>query len=347
MKKNTSIQLYSNYPRENTMQIRRVLSIFLVASLSILLLWVAINSPANVMSAPKMVAKTTGSIAPSQAFTDTLTIRPLSDLYVESEGPPQMINITPNQATLTFVSNIPVACSVIYGTDDTYGMIAQDPNMAGGAITDHNPLLVGLEPDTEYFYRLQGFDANGVMYISDPATFRTLSEAEEVEPTANLAALSAGAQVIAVSSNFGSAANDRTWGANSAIDENPSTAWSSNGDGDNAYIEIQLAEPAQPTSVEVWTRFMTNNTAQIFEFTLTAEDITLGPFSLTDATQAYSFTVDFGLPEVTSIRLDVVESNGGNTGLVELAVYAETVATQSGIVPDNEDTIEIYLPVVR
>ncbi len=113
-------------------------------------------------------------------------------------------------------------------------------------------------------------------------------------------------------------AGDEAWGGNSAIDGNPGTAWSSDGDGDEAFIEIELAGPARLQAVEIWTRSMAEGSAQIFAFTLTADGERLGPFTLEDADQAYRFEVDV-LGE--TLLLDVVDSSGGNTGLIELSAY--------------------------
>ena len=163
---------------------------------------------------------------------------------------------------------------------------------------------------------VQGSAADGTIFVGEDATFTT--PAVVVSEETNLAALSAGARVIAVSSNFGGAANNETWGANSAIDGSGATAWSSNGDGNGAFIEIRFSGQATITAVEVWTRSMTNS-AQISAFTLTTDGgQQLGPFDLPDAAASHRFDIDV----VTgSLRLDVVESNGGNTGLIEFAAY--------------------------
>jgi hypothetical protein len=231
------------------------------------------------------------------------------------------VDITDTDAVLVFESTIPLACSVVYGRTTDYGQISVDQDMGGGAHTDHQPLLLGLEPDTEYHYRVQGTAADGTLYVGEDGTFRTLPAEEKTE--VNLASLEAGAQVVAVSSNFGDAANDQAWGANSAIDGQRGTAWSSNGDGDDAFLEIELAQPARLQAVEAWTRIMSDGTAQVFAFTLTTDagDV-LGPFDLPDATQLYRFEVDV---VARSLRMDVVESSGGNTGLVEFAVYGTPV----------------------
>ena len=246
-------------------------------------------------------------------------VRPLEE--VSAAGPPQIVDITDVDAVLRFESSIPLACSVVYGKTTDYGQISTDQDMAGGAHTDHQPVLSGLESDTEYHYRVQGAAADGTLYVGEDGTFRTLP-AQDADET-NLASLDAGAQVVDVSSNFGGAANDQTWGANSAIDGDRATAWSSAGDGNDAFIEIELAGPAQLHAVEVWTRLMSDGSAQIRAFTLTTEGgEVLGPFTLQDAARAYRFEVDV---TARSLRLDVVESSGGNTGLVEFGAYGRPV----------------------
>ncbi len=246
-----------------------------------------------------------------------VTIRPLSEVYSDSQ--PTVINIVQTHATLSFASSIPLACSVVYGKSSDYGMIAVDQDMNGGAHTNHAPLMSGLEADTEYYYRVQGSAADGTIYVGEESTFRT--PAAESSNEVNQASLAAGAQVIAVSSNFGGASNEQTWGANSALDENPATAWSSNGDGNNAFIDVQLAEASQPHAVEVWSRSMSDGSAKISQFTLTTNTgQQLGPFTLPDTTQAHRFDVNI-TENIQSLRLDVTESTGGNTGLVEFAIY--------------------------
>lgn len=257
--------------------------------------------------------------SPNPDAESTSNIRPLEEVY--TSGPPEMTDITASDAVLRFDSSRPLACSVIYGETTSYGMIAVDQDMGGGAHSDHHPILTGLEPDTEYHYRLQGTAPDGTLYISEDMIFRT--PAQEATSEVNLASLEAGASVISVSSNYGGATNEEPWGANSAIDGDRASAWSSNGDGNDAFIEIRLAQPAHLHAVEIWTRTMSNNTAQIFSFTLiTDTGEVLGPFNLDDAEQSYRFEID---SVANSLRLDVVDSNGGNTGLIEFAAYGTPV----------------------
>ena len=250
------------------------------------------------------------------ANTPNLTIRPIEDVF--ADGPPRIADLTDQDGTLLFVSSIPLACSVVYGETPAFGQVSVDQDMDGGAHTDHHPALSGLKPDTLYYYRVQGTAADGTLYASSVMTFRT-PKAAAAGPL-NLASLEAGARIVAVSSNFGGAANDGSWGANSAIDGRRTTEWSTNGDGDAGFVEIALAREARLGAVEVWTRTMSNNTAQIYKFTLTTDrGEVLGPFELPDASKPYRFDVDV---TAKSLRLDVVASNGGNVGLVEFAAYA-------------------------
>ena len=252
---------------------------------------------------------------PVISIGDGYEIRSIEE--ITAVAPPQIEDITDADAVLIFESSIPLACSVVYGKTTAYGQISVDQDMDGGAHSDHHPLLLGLEPDTEYHYRVQGTAADGTLYVGQDRTFRTPPAV--VRPERNLASLEAGARVSDVSSNYGTGANDGLWGADMAIDGQRGTSWASNGDGNDAFIEIELAHPAKLNGIEVWTRTMSNGTAQIFSFTVTIDDReVLGPFTLEDADQAYRFDADV---VARSLRLDVVDSSGGNTGLVEFAAF--------------------------
>lgn len=257
------------------------------------------------------------------ACSPSAQVRPISE--VTADQPPEITNISGQDATLLFESSNPLACSVVYGETTEYGLLATDSDMAGGAHSNHSPLLTGLQPDTTYHFRVQGTAADGTMYRSDDMTFRT--PPRDQSAAVNYASLEQGASIVAVSSNFGGAANDENWGANGAIDGNRGSAWSSDGDGDEAFIEIELAQPIQLEGVEIWSRSMSDGTAQVISFTLTTDrGETLGPFQLEDPQVSQRFEVS---APAEVLRFEVVESSGGNVGLVEFAAYGEPLEGSS------------------
>ncbi len=250
-----------------------------------------------------------------------VSILPLSAV---TQTAPHVLDVTDTSARVNFVGTVPLACYLVYGPDENFGAITNDPNMSQAAIVEHNPVMLGLEPDTEYVFRMQGVGEDGVMYVSDLYTFRTLPASDQ--PSDNLLSSTNGAVVTDVSSNFGGQPNDGRWGILNAFDGNPATEWSSNGDGNNAYFAIQLGGTYQINSLEYWTRSMTDGTGITKSFTVTINSgETFGPFELPTADQAYTFQVNF----VTStLRFDVATSTGGNTGAKEVVAYGSPVAPQ-------------------
>jgi hypothetical protein len=252
----------------------------------------------------------------------TVGILSLEDMPGGFEGPNIQDNIG-TSVVIQFRAGVPAMCNVAYGIDSSYGTLATMPMMAGG-VHDHAVTLTGLTPNTTYHYRVTLTDERATVYQSQDLTFTTA--ASEPPPPAdrpegeNVASLAAGARVIGVSSNFGGGDNDSSFGANKAIDGQSHTEWSSNGDGDDAWIEIELAQAYEVQVIGFRTRTMPNNTAQIFSFTVTTDQgETFGPFDLHDAGQIYYFPVQFA---ARTLRFDAVETNTGNTGAVEIEVFA-------------------------
>lgn len=278
----------------------------------IVLLGIGFVSIAALTLAAQDVTSTPSDLLAERA----VTVLPLEEV---TESAPEILDLTSTSARLHVVTSVPLACSVVFGTSEAFGNLATDPNMAGATMTEHNPLLLDLQPETQYFYRLQGFDVNGTLYISEIGTFTTPSESTET--TANLLSPENGAEVIGVSSNYGGQPNDGSWGILNAFDGNLSTAWSSNGDGDDAWFEVQLGQPSHISQIVFQTRIMADESSRIFDFSVTNEnDEVYGPFELPDADQAYTFDTDF---EAATLRFDVGNSSGGNTGAVEIEVYGE------------------------
>ena len=248
--------------------------------------------------------------------SDQPVVRPITDILVSDPK----FDAQSNSATLQVTTRLPVACAVVYGTTHDYGQLATDTDMAGGVHSDHHPILIDLQPDTVYYARLQGVGPDGTPYRSEEYTFRTLPAEAAAGGGVNLASAQAGARIVGISSNYGGGADDSTYGALKAIDGSPSTQWSSDGEGDEAWIEIELAAESRVTRVGFWTRTM-GSSAQIHSFQIvTDRGETVGPFDLADASQAYYFDTDF---TARRLRFEVVTSSGGNTGAVEIEVYGE------------------------
>ena len=190
--------------------------------------------------------------------------------------------------------------------------------MLSGATRDHVLTFSNLESQTTHHYQITATDNQGNVYQSNDFTFTTEASAAE-QGRANLFSLEAGTRVVEVSSNYDGAANDEPWGANNAIDGSDGTAWSSDGDGDGAYLVLELPKQQHIDTLVVQTRVMGDGTARVFSFTVTDDLGQIhGPYELADGFQSYEFPVDI---QSKTLRFDAVESSGGNTGFVELAAY--------------------------
>jgi len=246
---------------------------------------------------------------PSSPSVSAAVVRPIDEILLETPR----FEAGATSATVNVTTRIPVACAVVYGPTNAYGSIATDTDMAGGAHADHHPVLTGLAPDTVCYLRLQGVGPDGTLYRGEEFTFRTLPGAGAFG-AANLAAT---ARIVAVSSEYGGA-SDGPFAAVRAIDGDPSTQWSSDGDGDAAWIEIELAAPTHVERVGFWTRTM-GSSAQVLSFRITTDQgEEFGPFELSDAAQIHSFDTDF---TARRLRFEAVETSGGNTGAVEIEIY--------------------------
>ncbi len=241
------------------------------------------------------------------------TVLPIDDIVVGEET---FVRDVSGNVRLELETNIDVACQIVFGETPEYGILAVDDDMQGGAHTDHSPNLGQLEPGRTYHYVLQGSDAAGNLYRSEPRTF----VAPMVDLAADPRAAAAGrtnvaptATVSGVSSEFSTA-----FAAANAIDGDLGTEWSSAGDGDNAFIELDLPQPTPITGVGFWTRAMGDGTAIIESIRILVDGTDLGTFPVgRDLT-----VVDL---DVTGqrVRVEAATSTGGNTGAVEVEVYVD------------------------
>lgn len=235
--------------------------------------------------------------------------------------PLTMTNIGDTSAQMAVTTGIPMACVMVYGETPEFGNLILDSLMGLSAHDTHEIILTDLKPDTEYYYRVQGSDEAGNLYRSETYTFRTLPASDL--PNDNLLSPENGAKITGISSVFGDGPMDGPWGGLNAVDNNLLTAWSSDGDGNNAWIEIELAQRSHIDQIGFQTRTMSNNTAEISTFTVTTDDGEVyGPFELTGAQEMDVFDVDF---DAKTLRFDAVDSNGGNTGAIDIAAYGEAL----------------------
>jgi len=193
-----------------------------------------------------------GSAVIGASFPFTQTVGTLGDLTDIIEFEIQVVDITSTSATVIAQISIYVASDVALGTTTEYGRLAIDPDMDGTGHDDHHPLLTGLEPDTEYHLTFGGIGPDGMVYGYKNLTFWT--KAADAEPASgspdkNLALAENGGRVTRVSSNYGSPSIDSSFGANNALDGNPSTQWSSQGTGNGVWIEIGFAQDSHVTSL--------------------------------------------------------------------------------------------------
>ena len=234
---------------------------------------------------------------------------------------PELADLKADSAVLVAVTDRKVVCAVAYGLTDEYGAVSADLDMAPQGHTDHDHLLVGLRPDTVYHYRWSLFAPDGRAFLSDDLTFRTPpAEISGSRAVDNLALLTKGARVVGTSSVFGGGDSGSSWGGDRAVDGDPSMAWSSDGDGDDAWIEIELSAESHVTSVGFWTRTM-GASAEIFSFQVVTDGgETHGPFRLDGPGGLQYFDTDL---TARSLRFEVIESSGGNTGAVDIQVLGE------------------------
>ncbi len=170
----------------------------------------------------------------------------------------------------------------------------------GGAAHRTTTCPGGLEPAATYLFRLQGSGIDGRLYRSELLSFTTPLPSGDTPVD-----LALGARIVEVSSEFSAA-----FAASNAFDGDPTTEWSSLGDGDEAYITIDLGRPVDIGSVVFGTRSMSDGSAITQTFTVTADATTHGPFPASEEV----------LLAITAqvLRFDVDHSSGGNTGASEI-----------------------------
>ena len=213
-------------------------------------------------------------------------------------------------AVVQVQTNPPTVCAIAYGRTPALGSIADDPDMGGTAISHHTVVLGGLAPGTTYRFLLTATDAAGRVFQT-PAQGTFTTRRETFQPGRDVAV---GAKIVAVSSQWSSA-----FAAANAVDGNLSTAWASNGDGDRAFIDIDLGRQRKVTGISFVTREMSDGSAVTRTFAVVVDGRRrYGPFPAGSARPAHSAgVVHRPLPSFRGRQ-----STGGNTGAAEIEVFS-------------------------
>lgn len=224
----------------------------------------------------------------------------------------------PDQAVLHVQTAQPMICAVVWGPTDRFGRFNNSLDMNGTGLTRHDVYLPGAKPGVAYRYVVQGTTADGTLYRSATATFTIAAPATDAGVATAGAAygadLARSARVVGVSSEY-----SPSFAATNAIDGDPGTEWASRGDGDRAFITLDLGAPKAIAAVEFVTRTMADGTAITSTYTVAVDGHTLGPFP------AGSVAAPHPSPVSVSgrvVRFEVATSSGGNTGAVEVRVLA-------------------------
>ena len=262
---------------------------------------------------------------------DTTQLEDGDDLLISREGEAQVIEVESSEqgflenpevtevsgsgASIEFFTEELTLSSTAIGTTENFGRIARAPGHDPSE--KHEIDFPGLQPDSSYYSETIAIDEAGRLIRSELISFETPEVAEE-DFGENFALIEKGADISEVSSNFG---NDiaGSFGALNAIDGDPGTEWSSQGEGDDAWIEIELAERIEITGFGFWSRTM-GDTGEIRKLRLLDGDgEVIGEFEIPDAERLYNF--ELTPVQVQNLRFEVLESTGGNTGTREIRIY--------------------------
>lgn len=223
-----------------------------------------------------------------------------------------------------FETSEPTSCWVEFGASGgALGKIATDPDMAPGQTSiTHRVPLEDLSPDTAYDWAARVETPGGTSFRSAVQTFRTMTSTATVQGT-NVALLSSGARVVEVSSNWAHAQNDGSFGANAAFDGQMSTEWSTHGDGDSAFVTLDLGATRRLHRIGFRSRQMSDGSSIIRSFRVSVVDgPERGPYQTPDPDQRYEFRLS---PPISGqrLRISAVTTTGGNTGAKEIELWSE------------------------
>ncbi len=238
----------------------------------------------------------------------------------EFKTTPEITDIGSELAQLSFATKKITLASTAIGETNEFGRLIRSSSTS--PFRQRELDVLGLTPETKYFTETILLDRKGNLYRSERENFTTLEPKKKEDYGKNWASLEAGATIKEVSSNWGGDPSG-TFGAKNAIDGDPGTEWSSQDEGNNAWIEIELPERIKITAIGFWTRTM-GSTGQISKIRVTTgEGKVIGDFPIPSATELHDYSVT--PTSADQIRFEVLESSGGNTGAREIKVYGTKI----------------------
>ena len=247
-------------------------------------------------------------------------VRPFSDIQA-NEFVFEAGTFDTSRTIFRVTTTEPAICAIVWGETEALGNFNNSLDMNGTGIVNHDVFLPGAEPGQTYYFQVQGSTADGGLFRSELGTFTvpeveagsgSNSDGKGEQRGANLAM---SATIVDVSSEFSA-----SWAAVNAIDGDLSTEWSTAGDGDDAYLVLDLGEAQEISGVEFITRSMADGTAITTTYWVTVDaGPRFGPFPAGSPANP-SFQ---GL-EATGqvIRFESEDTTGGNIGAVEVGVFA-------------------------
>lgn len=212
----------------------------------------------------------------------------------------------------------PMICAIVWGKDSSFGRFNNSLAMNGTGIVDHDVFLPDVEPGVTYHYIVQGTTADGTLYRSEESTF-TIKRATGAGGGSASAGdnVATGANIVEASSAFSAA-----FAPERAVDGDLGTEWSSRGDGNGAFIVIDVGEAVTVNAVEFVTRSMADGSAITQAFTVSVDGAApVGPFPASTPAERRSSPIDL---TGQVFRFEVTASTGGNVGAVEIGLYRTT-----------------------